>query len=118
MTDKHNTEFDIDDTLPIEPARAAQWLLYILAGLVVFTLVWASLAKLDRVTRGAGWVVTSNQLQELQSLEGGIVKEILVSAGDHVEAGEVLVRLDPTQMNVAFAQGREPGCSTCVCQRH
>ncbi|WP_411819430.1 HlyD family type I secretion periplasmic adaptor subunit [Hyphococcus formosus] len=107
MTDKHNTEFDIDDTMPIEPARAAQWLLYILAGLVVFTLVWASLAKLDRVTRGAGWVVTSNQLQELQSLEGGIVKEILVSAGDHVEAGEVLVRLDPTQMNVAFAQGRE-----------
>lgn len=100
-----NDEFD--EALPIAPAKAAQYLLYIIAGLVVLTLVWASLAKLDRVTRGAGWVVTSNQLQELQYLEGGIVKEILVSAGDKVEAGELLVRLDPTQMNVAFAQGQD-----------
>ncbi|WP_425410234.1 HlyD family type I secretion periplasmic adaptor subunit [Hyphococcus sp.] len=97
----------IDDALPVEPAKAAQYLLYVIAGLVVLTLVWASFAKLDRVTRGAGWVVTSNQLQELQYLEGGIVKEILVASGDHVEAGELLVRLDPTQMNVAFAQGQD-----------
>lgn len=107
MSDQNTQDFDIDESMPIEPAKAAQLLLYILAGLVVLTLVWASLAKLDRVTRGAGWVVTSNQLQELQYLEGGIVKEILVSAGDHVESGELLVRLDPTQMNVAFAQGQE-----------
>lgn len=104
---------DVDEAMPIEPAKAAQYLLYIICGLVVLTLVWASLAKLDRVTRGAGWVVTSNQLQELQYLEGGIVKEILVSAGDHVAAGEVLVKLDPTQMNVAFAQGQE-GYNTIV----
>ena len=98
---------EIDAALPIEPARAAQYLLYIVASLVIVTLVWASLAKLDRVTRGQGWVVTTNQLQELQYFEGGIVKEILVSAGDHVAAGEVLVRLDPMQVNVAFAQGQE-----------
>ena len=97
----------IDEAMPIEPAKAAQYLLYIIAGFVVVTLVWASLAKLDRVTRGQGWVVTSNQLQELQYLEGGIVKEILVSAGDRVAAGDVLVKLDPTQMNVAFLQGQE-----------
>jgi adhesin transport system membrane fusion protein len=98
---------DIEDVLPMEPARAAQLLLYIIAGLVVLTLIWASVARLDRVTRGQGWVVTSNSLQELQYLEGGIVKEILVSAGERVEAGELLVKLDPTQMNVEFAQGRE-----------
>jgi len=98
---------DIDAEMPIEPATAAQYLLYAIASLVLLTLVWASLAKLDRVTRGQGWVVTSNQLQELQYFEGGIVKEILVSAGDRVDAGQVLVKLDPTQMNVAFAQGQE-----------
>ncbi len=98
---------DVDEAMPIEPAKAAQYLLYIICGLVVLTLVWASLAKLDRVTRGQGWVVTSNQLQELQYLEGGIVKEILVSSGDRVEAGEILVKLDPTQMNVAYEQGQD-----------
>lgn len=107
MTGRDLVPVDIDEEMPIEPAKAAQYLLYIIAALVVLALVWASLAKLDRVTRGQGWVVTSNQLQELQYLEGGIVKEILVSAGDRVAAGDILVKLDPTQMNVAFAQGQD-----------
>mgnify|MGYP000536635011 CR=1 FL=1 len=98
---------DIDEAMPIEPARAAQYLLYAIAALFLITLLWASVARLDRVTRGQGRVITSNQLQELQYLEGGIVKEILVSAGDQVEAGEVLVKLDPTQINVEYAQGQE-----------
>ena len=98
---------DLDDVMMIEPAKAAQYLLYVVAALFLTALVWASVAKLDRVTRGTGKVVTSNQLQQIQYLEGGIVKEILVSSGDTVTAGQVLVKLDPTQMNVEFAQGRE-----------
>ncbi len=97
----------VDDVMLIEPARAAQFLLYIIAGFVLTTIVWASVAKLDRVTRGQGRVVTSNQLQEVQYLEGGIVKEILVSPGQRVAQGDVLIKLDPTQMNVEFNQGRE-----------
>ncbi len=97
----------VESAMPVEPAKAAQYLLYIIAGFFVLTLIWASVAKLDRVTRGQGRVVTTNQLQEVQYLEGGIVKEILVSSGDHVKAGDVLVKLDPTQMNVEFAQGQE-----------
>lgn len=100
-------EPDVDAAMPIEPARAAQYLLYVIAALVLTTFLWASVAKLDRVTRGQGRVVTSNQLQEIQYLEGGIVQEILVSAGEEVEAGQLLVKLDPTQMNVEFTQGRE-----------
>ena len=98
---------DIAESMPVEPAKAAQWLLYIIAGFVVFTLVWASIARLDQVTRGEGRVVSSNQLQQVQYLEGGIVEEILVAAGTAVKAGDVLVRLDPTQMNVEFSQGQE-----------
>lgn len=97
----------IDDALPIEPAKAAKMLLYIIAGLFVLAFVWAATARLDRVTRGQGRVVPSNQLQEVQYLEGGIVKEILVKAGQKVKAGEILVRLDPTQFKAEFAQGRE-----------
>jgi len=97
----------VDDAMPIEPARAAQYLLYLIVGFFILTVAWASIAKLDRVTRGQGRVVTTSQLQEVQYLEGGIVKEILVSAGDHVKAGDVLVKLDPTQMNVEFTQGQE-----------
>ena len=107
MKSAQNTNSEVDVAMPVEPAKAAQYLLYAIVGLFVFALGWAATAKLDRVTRGQGRVVTSNQLQELQYLEGGIVKEILVSAGDAVKAGDILVRLDPTQMNVEFSQGRE-----------
>lgn len=102
-----NAHYEIDDALPMEPAKAAQLLLYLIAGLVLLTLVWASVAKLDRVTRGQGTVVTSNSLQEIQYFEGGMVEEILVSPGQRVTAGELLVKLDPTEMNVEFSQGQE-----------
>ena len=97
----------LDAELPVEPAKAAQWLLYAIVGFIAVGLVWAGTASLDRVTRGDGRVVPSNQLQEVQYLEGGIVKEILVAPGQEVEAGQVLVRIDPTQLNAEFLQGRE-----------
>lgn len=97
----------IEDALPIEPARAAQILLYLIAGLILITFVWAATARLDKVTRGQGRVIPSNQLQEVQYLEGGIVKEILVREGDRVKAGEILVRLDPTQFNAEFSQNQD-----------
>jgi adhesin transport system membrane fusion protein len=98
---------EIENAMPIEPARAAQMLLYAIALLFLVALVWAATARLDKVTRGPGRVVPSNQLQEVQYLEGGIVQEILVSAGEAVKAGQVLVRLDPTRMSAEFAQGRD-----------
>lgn len=103
------TDLDIpvDEAMPIEPGRAAQYLLYVIAGLFVLTFIWTATASLDRVTRGHGRVAPSNQLQEVQYLEGGIVKEIFVKAGDEVKAGQVLVKLDPTQLNVEFRQGKD-----------
>ena len=97
---------DIDNELPIEPSKAAQYLLYAIAALLIVFFCWAGLAKLDRVTRGQGRVVPSNHLQKVQYLEGGIIKEILVRPGEIIKKGAVLVRVDPTQINAQFAQGR------------
>jgi len=96
---------DVDAELPIGPSRAARLLLYVIAGLLSVSLVWASVAKLDRVTRGEGRIVPSNHLQKVQYLEGGIIKEILVRPGDRVKKGDVLVRVDPTQINAKLSSG-------------
>ncbi|MFM7970611.1 hypothetical protein ACF2JD_22340 [Aeromonas sp. A-5] len=48
-------------------------------------IVWAAWAELDEVTVGQGKVIPSRQLQVIQNLEGGIVKEIFVKEGDIVE---------------------------------
>ncbi len=39
----------------------------------------------------------SRQVQIIQSLDGGIVEEILVRPGQEVEAGEVLLKIDSTR---------------------
>jgi adhesin transport system membrane fusion protein len=98
---------DIDGELPIEPSKAAQILLYSIAGLVAVFFVWSAIAKLDRVTRGEARVVPSNHLQQVQYLEGGIIKEILVKPGAQVKKGDTLVRLDPTRINAEFSKGEE-----------
>jgi len=101
------SDSDIDDELPIEPSRAAQYLLYAIAGLLFIGLLWASVAKLDRVTRGEGRFVPSNHLQQVQYLEGGIIKAILVKPGALVKKGDVLVKVDPTQINAQMNKGED-----------
>ena len=47
-----------------------------------------------------GQVVVQGKPRPVQNLEGGIISEISVQNGDTVEAGDILVRLDPTLMRV------------------
>ncbi|MFC4273433.1 HlyD family type I secretion periplasmic adaptor subunit [Sneathiella chungangensis] len=71
----------------------------LLFGIVAFFVVgyfWASNAVLDEVTRGDGKVIPSSQVQIIQNLEGGILRELLVHEGDIVEKGQIILRIDDT----------------------
>ena len=72
-------------------------ILLILGGIGAF-LTWAALFEIEEVTRAAGRVVPSQQVQLVQSLEGGIVRRIDVRQGDLVEAGQVLMQIDDTAL--------------------
>lgn len=73
---------------------AARLLFWCLALCLTLFLLWASLARLDEVTHAQGTVIPSGKVQVVGSPEGGVVREILVEAGQIVNAGDVLVRLD------------------------
>ncbi len=60
-------------------------------------LIWASFATLDVVTVGQGKVIPSSNMQVIQNLEGGIVKDIRVKIGDIVEKDQVLMIIDDTR---------------------
>ena len=64
---------------------------------VALLLLWAGFGSIDEVVRGEGKVVPSRQVQIIQSLDGGIVEEILVKPGQEVEAGQILLKIDSTR---------------------
>lgn len=75
----------------------ARGLLYLVSIVLFLLIVWAYFAEIDEVAKGDGKVIPSQQLQVLQSYDGGIVQNILVEEGQTVEAGQVLLRVDPTR---------------------
>lgn len=79
-----------------EPLRA-RGLLRVVAFTLFALLVWAAIAEVDEVTRGQGRVIPSSQLQVVQSVDGGVVDELAVREGQTVEAGDLLLRIDPTR---------------------
>ncbi|PCK07315.1 MAG: hemolysin secretion protein D [Alteromonadaceae bacterium] len=78
------------------PHRSRQ-LLYAIISFVLLAIGWSFFAELDEVTVGIGKVIPSKQIQVVQNLEGGIVKDILVREGQVVNIGQELISIDETQ---------------------
>ena len=76
---------------------------------VVLLILWASFAQVEEVTRGDGKVIPSKQLQVVQSLDGGVVTEILVSEGQVVEAGQLLLKIDETRATSGVRESAAQG---------
>ena len=58
-------------------------------------LLWALLAPLDKGVPLPGTVTKQSHRQAVQHQNGGTVQDILVRDGDHVKAGQTLVRMNP-----------------------
>ena len=93
-------------------ARGARVLLWTSLLAVALLLLWAGFGSIDEVVRGEGKVVPSRQVQIIQSLDGGIVEEILVKPGQEVEAGQILLKIDSTRFAPRWARTTP---STCRC---
>ena len=61
-------------------------------------ILWGTQASLAKGVSAQGTVVVEGKRKTVQHLEGGIIQQILVKDGDKVKAGQVLIRLDETQV--------------------
>jgi adhesin transport system membrane fusion protein len=86
-------------------ATEAQGRFVVIIGLCTLAaLIWSAIVQIDKVTRGSGRIVTQQMKQEVQHLEGGIVAEIMVKAGDKVVAGQPLMRVENSFFKSELAQ--------------
>ncbi|MGY3574351.1 HlyD family type I secretion periplasmic adaptor subunit [Bradyrhizobium sp. USDA 4504] len=98
---------DIRSAALLRTPRTSRMLLWTSCALLATFLIWAHFAVLDEVKRGSGRVVPSRQMQVVQSLEGGIVGDILTREGDIVQQGQSLMRIDDTKFASEFGEIRE-----------
>lgn len=75
----------------------ARLILYIVVAICCIFLLWAAFAQVDEITRGEGKVIPSQQMQVIQSVDGGVVEKVYVQEGEHVKKGDLLIRIDPTR---------------------
>ena len=93
----HGFELEADAVMSRSATFRAQTLVRSALLVTVLLIVWAALAEVDEVTKGEAKVIPSRQLQVVQSLDGGVVSQILVKEGDVVEAGQLLLKIDETR---------------------
>lgn len=69
---------------------------------------WATLTNISGAVIASGRIEVDQNRQVVQHPDGGVIQEILVDEGDTVEEGQLLVRLDPTdlmsQLNIVEGQ--------------
>jgi adhesin transport system membrane fusion protein len=102
-------ELEADALISRQRTHRAQKIVRAALAVTVMLIVWAALAHVDEVTRGDARVIPSRQLQVVQSLDGGIVSEILVREGQVVEAGQLLLRVEETRATAGVRESAATG---------
>lgn len=87
--------------------RTSQWLLWLTMLTLVSAISWAVWFELDEVTRGQGKVIPASREQVVQSLDSGVVSQILVREGAAVKKDDVLIRLDDARSGPVFREANE-----------
>lgn len=92
---RKDTDFmdELEAAVHMRPATPAIVLLFTIIGLVLFLGFWAGFSEIEELTRGQGQVVPTQDVQVIQSLEGGVIESILVKEGESVTKGQVLLQI-------------------------
>ena len=64
---------------------------------------WAATTELSGAVTASGSIVVDSSVKKVQHPTGGVVGALLVREGDHVRAGDTLVRLDETVLRAGLA---------------
>jgi HlyD family secretion protein len=74
----------------------------LIALFIIFGFGWMAFAKIEGAAVAPGEVAFASSKQNIQSLGGGIVKNVLVKDGDFVLKGQVLMTFQDTEIKAAY----------------
>jgi adhesin transport system membrane fusion protein len=94
-------------TVEDDERRTSTLLVWATAITLMLALLWAGFFELDEITRAQGKVIPSSREQVIQSLDAGVLSELLVREGSTVEKDQVLLRIDDTRSGAVFREVQE-----------
>ena len=89
------------------PQRAVLILLGTTALFFILFFTWMSFARLDISVTAIGAVVPSSRVQQIQSMEGGILQALNTREGSVVKKGDVLAVVQNLQFNAEQGESRQ-----------
>ena len=94
-------------TVEHDERRLSRLLLGFTVATVLIALLWAGFFELDEITRAQGKVIPSSREQVIQSLDAGVLSELLVREGSLVDKGQVLLRIDDARSGAVYREAQE-----------
>ena len=94
-------------TVEDDERDASRMLVRVTAISLVAALTWAAFFSLDEITRGQGKVIPSSREQVIQSLDSGVLQQMLVREGDVVEKDQVLLQMEDARSGAGFREAHE-----------
>jgi membrane fusion protein, adhesin transport system len=104
--DKHAAGFGVR-TVEDDEREASRMLVWVTACVLFMGLAWAAVFSLDEITRGQGKIIPSSREQVIQSLDSGVLREMLVREGDLVEKDQVLLQMDDARSGAGYREANE-----------
>jgi adhesin transport system membrane fusion protein len=94
-------------TVEDDEREASRFLVWATGATLLFGLIWAGFFSLDEITRGQGKIIPSSREQVIQSLDSGVLREMLVHEGDMVEKDQVLLQMDDARSGAGYREANE-----------
>ena len=95
---------DLNAALQKEKHSGQFWVIILFFLLLVVFVVWAYNSTVEEVTRGNGNVIPSSREQVIQSLDAGVITQMMVKEGDLVEKDQILLKLDDTRSSAVLRE--------------
>jgi adhesin transport system membrane fusion protein len=96
----------VDGAHVMQAAPAAMYAVYLMMAALVASVGWAAVSQVDIITVASARIVPDGREQMIASLEGGILRDLLVREGQQVVEGQELALLDPTRFEAQKAEGQ------------
>lgn len=96
LKDKKALDFaaQAEEALMMESNRTAKFIIYLCFIIIVVFFVWAALVKVETITVAEGKVVSASKIQNVESLDGGIISNVYVKKNQKVVKGQALVQFE------------------------